>query len=150
MTTEIKKIVEETGKTETAAVTTKKEEVDINKSNTSDKSETVEELKNRMANMEFDRDFDATANEYPFARDFKEEIKAKTAKGYSVRDATVAVLNDKGKLQTAEQLREATRKGKDLGGSSATVDVTAKGEKSLSELEKDFKEAEARGEIRLT
>mgnify|MGYP001617790704 CR=1 FL=1 len=84
------------------------------------------------------------------AKDHKDEIKAKVLSGYSVEDATFAVLGKAGKLgqpKTVEIMNPA-------GGSATTQPVVSSG-KTVSQLTREEKraklmEAEASGEISMT
>lgn len=82
----------------------------------------------------------------PSAKDHKDEILEKVRGGYTVEDATYAVLGKAGKLGTPEPAYESP-----AGGSAATA-IPQGGTKSVSEMSRDEKrqalvEAEARGDI---
>ena len=99
-----------------------------------------------------ERDFhssfaDATAK-YPGANEYKDTIKDKVLSGYSVEDATVAVLASEGKLVMPEPAAEP--EPSPAGGSA--VNQPPAGEKKLDEMTLEEKreavlEAERKGEI---
>lgn len=103
---------------------------------------------------EKERDFYAGfADIYPkynAAPQYKEQIKEKVMAGYSVEDATVAVLNKEGKLTSAPPAPPPPPPPA-AGGSASTV-LPDGGTKPLTELSRDEKrnallEAEKRGDI---
>lgn len=101
----------------------------------------------------FYKDFSSQAGRYPAAAEFQDAIKEKVLAGYSVEDATVAVLNREGKL-TAPAVPPPPLPGPAAGG-SASFTPTAPGDKSVAEMTRDEKrtallEAEKRGDISLT
>lgn len=122
---------------------------------TSDNSATggseIPELKKQISDLQWTNDFNTIATKYPFAREFGDKIREKVDKGYSVEDATIAVLGKESKLKTADEIREEENKGKGLGGSAATpnLDNSANAPKTLAEHEEAFRQAEARGEIKI-
>lgn len=85
----------------------------------------------------------------PAAKDHKDDILAKVKNGYSVEDATFAVLGKAGKLgQPAQPKQEVANP---VGGSAVTQHATG-GEKPLSQLTREEKrakvlEAVERGDI---
>lgn len=99
-----------------------------------------------------ERDFyasfsDATA-QYPDANEYKDAIKDKVMAGYSVQDATVAVLAQEGKLGTAP----AVQKTENVAGGSAVNTITTTSEKKVGDMTQEEKraaliEAEARGDL---
>ena len=102
--------------------------------------------------LQGERDFFAgfadVVTTHPAAKDHKDEILAKVKNGYSIEDATFAVLGKAGKLGQPKQPVENP-----AGGSAVTH--TPSGEKPLSELSRDEKrakliEAEQRGDISMT
>ena len=103
--------------------------------------------------LQGERDFFAgfadVVTTHPAAKDHKDEILAKVKNGYSIEDATFAVLGKAGKLG---QPKPAPVENP-AGGSAVTQHPT--GEKPLSELSRDEKrakliEAEQRGDISMT
>ena len=94
-------------------------------------AKTVEaEAKAQAAEKE--RDFYAsfadTTSQYPQAKDFKDDIKAKVLAGYTVEDATVSVLAKNGKLTTSA-VREET-----VAGGSAATHLPNNPDKSIEEM----------------
>ena len=78
----------------------------------------------------------------PAAKDFKDDIKAKVLGGYSLEDATFAVLGKAGKLN---QPQVETNQGQFAGG-SATTNLPAQGmEKSAAEMTQDERRNELMG-----
>lgn len=106
----------------------------------------------KVADLEFSAAFDKLASLYPHATEYRDQIKTKVATGYSVDDAVISVLTKEKKFVTADEIRLNENRGRDLGGSTPNLDLdnAHKGEKTLAELEKDFRDAEARGEIKIS
>lgn len=77
------------------------------------------------------------------AREHKDEIKAKVLAGYSVEDATYAVLGKAGKLNNVVPVQTQV-----AGGSAATNVSTT--QKSVSEMTTDEKRAQLEKELILT
>lgn len=91
--------------------------------------------------------FSEVTTKFPTASEFKDKIKEKVmTSGYSVDDATVAVLHAEGKLSSTP-----VQQGNVTGG-SAPNQITNQGQKPLSELKSSerwdmLREAERRGDI---
>lgn len=81
---------------------------------------------------DFYSSFADTSSQYPQAKDFKDDIKAKVLAGYSVEDATVSVLAKNGKLTTSV-VKDGTV-GTSAGGSASTHLPNNGGDKSVSEM----------------
>ena len=86
------------------------------------------------------------------AKDHKDDIKAKVLAGYSIEDATFAVLGKAGKLD--QPTPPPLPKENPAGGSATTQPITGGGKK-LNELTRGEKraelvDAEARGDIAIT
>lgn len=84
----------------------------------------------------------------PQAKDHKDDILAKVKSGYTVEDATFAVLGKAGKLGTP------VVESQPIAGGSATNSLSQAGTKALGEMTRDEKraaimEAEQRGDISL-
>lgn len=77
----------------------------------------------------FNAGFSDMLGQYSAARDHKDDIKAKVMSGYSVEDATLAVLGKAGKLGGSQAPITASDVG---GGSSDTVLST--GQKGIGEM----------------
>lgn len=102
---------------------------------------------------DFYASFSDTATKFPAASEYKDKIKEKVLAGYSVEDATVAVLNAENKL-VPQAAPPPPPPGPAAGGSSDTQ-LPSSGQKSVSEMTRDEKraaliEAEKRGDISLT
>lgn len=86
----------------------------------------------------------------PAAKDFKDDIKAKVLSGYSVEDATYAVLGKAGKLNNTAPEPEPTP----AGGSAVTTPpqggARSAYEMTQEERRKALLEAQARGDISLS
>jgi len=125
---------------------------------TSLNSKLEEETKKRetteaeLADERFNGQFNQLSGIYPHAKDFREVIREKVKNGYTVDDAVVSVLKKEDKLITAEQIAAENNKGDGLGGSAETGDLSGqnKGEKTLADYEQEFKDAEARGDIKIS
>ena len=88
----------------------------------------------------------------PAAKDHKDDILAKVKSGYSVEDATFAVLGKAGKLGQSQPVVDTTNVA---GGSAAINQPITGGQKKLSEMTRDEKrtellKAEQRGDISLS
>jgi hypothetical protein len=99
---------------------------------------------------DFHKDFSTLVARYPGATDYQEKILERVNAGYTVEDATVAVLNKEGKLLPPEP----PKPGPAAGGSAPTGNLQ-KGEKSISEMTNEelraaLVEAEKRGDLGLT
>lgn len=110
------------------------------------------EAEGKVAEAQRERDFYASFSDVvadnPSAKDFKDDILSKVKSGYTVEDATFAVLGKAGKLNQPKE--ETTH----IAGGSA-VNSPTQGEKKISEMTRDEKyaaliEAEKRGDISLT
>lgn len=111
-----------------------------------------EEKDGKIANLsrenEFLGEFSDTLSKYPKASQFKDEIKEKVMKGYSVEDATISTLASKGEFASPKKVEVAAT----IGGSAAVSQLPDNGQKSPNQMSRDEKraallEAEARGEI---
>ena len=101
----------------------------------------------------FNTGFADTLATHPEAKDHKDEIKAKVLGGYSVEDATFAVLGKAGKL--AQPTPPPPLPPENPAGGSAVNQPITGGEKKIGELTRDEKrsellKAEARGDISIT
>jgi predicted ATP-grasp superfamily ATP-dependent carboligase len=104
----------------------------------------------KAAEVQFEADFNATTSIYPLAADFKDQIKEKTKLGLTAEDATILILKKENKLLTRDEINASENRGEGLGGSSVTIRSSGQkkdGKKSLADLEQEFKDAEAKGEI---
>ena len=113
----------------------------------------LEEQLAKAQSLEKERDFlnsfgDQLAK-YPDASGFKDKIKEKVLKGYSVEDATMSTLVAEGKYTPPKEPKPSLDT---FGGGSATTQHQMGGEKQLHELSRDEKRAklvelETRGDI---
>lgn len=113
--------------------------------------EEAQKALNLQKEVEFLNSFGDQLSKHPEASQFREAIKEKVLKGYSVEDATVATLASQGKFT---QRAEVTIDNVAGGSASVTQPVTG-GQKQISEMTRDEKrakllEAEQRGEIYLS
>lgn len=107
-----------------------------------------QEAKTTEATIERDfyKGFSASTAKYPAATEFQDEILGKVKAGYSVEDATISVLNGKGKLMPQAVERQP------VAGGSAATNIVSGGNKSAHEMSREEKraaliEAEQRGDI---
>jgi len=115
----------------------------------------MSEASKRIAELEFENRFKDQVAIYPSAKDFRDKIKEQVSRGLSVEEATILVLGQNKKLQTAEEIRKTEYGGSALGGSVHTPPDISGNKKPLDQWTKEEKEAELRrleeaGEIRLT
>lgn len=111
----------------------------------------LEEYTSKTKELERERDFFSSFSDVvstnPAAKDHKDDILAKVKSGYSVEDATYAVLGKLGKLGQTQPAVESP-----VGGSAAVNQPITGAQKSVSELSREEKrnalvEAEKRGDI---
>lgn len=114
------------------------------------KTEAETKAQNAEKEVSFYKDFSGSISKYPAANEFQDAIKEKVMSGYTMEDATVAVLNREGKLQpqTAPIQRQSP-----AGGSASNA--LSGGAKSQTEMTRDerrqaIRDAEARGDISLS
>ena len=110
----------------------------------------LEEEQQKVASLEKERDFLSSfgdqVTKHPDAVPFRDKIKERVLKGYSVEDATVSVLNGEGKLFKKEAPPE------NPAGGSAPVPPQLNVDKKVSEMTREEKrnalvEAEKRGDL---
>lgn len=111
-----------------------------------EKAETRADAAEKKA--EFLESFAGVAAKFPNASEYREAIQEKVLSGYSVEDATVAVLNTEGKLLPQDQTTEAESA---LGGSASMPPLGGE-QKSTNDMTLDEKraklmEADQRGEL---
>jgi hypothetical protein len=111
------------------------------------------EAEAKLAIMEketnFLNSFSDSIAKYPSAPEFKDKIKEKVMAGYSVEDATVAILHAEGKLTNPPPPRE------NVAGGSAPNQIISSTPKSVKEMTSNerwdaLREAEKRGDLGLT
>ena len=114
----------------------------------------VEEESAKSANLqkevEFLNSFGDQLSKYPDAVSFKDQIKEKVLKGYSVEDATVSTLASQGKLNSKQE--QDVQIDNIVGGSAAVNQPITGGQKTVTELSREEKraklfEAEKRGDL---
>jgi len=104
---------------------------------------------------EFLNEFGNVLVKYPAASEFKDAIKEKVLKGYSIEDATVATLSAEGKLTPSEPSPAVEpKKENPAGGSAPTNPPASGGDKKLEDMSTPEKrallvEAQDRGELSL-
>lgn len=81
---------------------------------------------------DFYKDFSSTSSKFPNAHEYQDAIKEKVMSGYSVEDATVAVLNKEGKL--GGQVPVPAPTFAPIAGGSATNAFQDGGQKSPQEM----------------
>lgn len=112
--------------------------------------EALEAASTEKAALEKERDFFATfsdtATKFPGASEYKDAIKEKVLAGYSVEDATVAVLNAEGKLTPQVEVAPEPAPTQAAGGSAPTA-LPSSGTKVLGEMTRDEKRAEVEAAI---
>ena len=102
--------------------------------------------------VEFLNSFGDQLSKYPDASSFKDKIKEKVLKGYSVEDATISTLASEGKLSPKEPVVDTSNVA---GGSAAVNQPITGGQRKFSEMSREEKrskllEAEQRGDISLS
>ena len=100
--------------------------------------------------VEFLNSFGDQLSKHPDASPFRDKIKEKVLKGYSIEDATVSTLSSEGKLSPKE-----VRIDNVAGGSAAVNQPITGVQKTVSEMSRDEKrakllEAEQRGDLSLS
>ena len=111
---------------------------------------------NKNTELQRERDFFSgfadVVSTNPAAKDHKDDILAKVKNGYSVEDATFAVLGKAGKLGQPQPIVDTTNV---VGGSASVNQPMSGAQKKVSEMTRDelrsaLLEAEKRGEISLS
>lgn len=96
----------------------------------------------------FAEGFVDVVTEFAAAKDHKTDIEAKVMAGYSVKDATYAVLGAAGKLGAPKVDRQP------VAGGSANTNITVQADKSIESMTRDEKraalvEAQRKGDLGL-
>ena len=94
-----------------------------------------EQLGTVSKERDFFKDFSGNVAKYPGASEYQDAIKDKVMSGYTVEDATVAVLAKEGKFTPTPA--PVAPKENPAGGSAITN--TGSGDKSLSEMSREEK-----------
>jgi len=100
--------------------------------------------------VEFLNSFGDQLSKHPDASPFRDKIKEKVLKGYSIEDATISTLASEGKLSPKEVQIDNV-----AGGSAAVNQPITGSQKTVSEMSRDEKrakllEAEQRGDLSLS
>ncbi len=137
-----KRITDLSGKVKTASEERDAEKAAREKAET-EKAEVARE-------RDFYQGFSDVVSENPQAKDHKDDILAKVKSGYTVADATYAVLGPLGKIPAPKVETQSI-----AGGSAVTTPPQGGATKAVSEMTRDEKraalvEAEGRGDIALT
>lgn len=111
--------------------------------------EKLSENENLVKERDFLNSFGDQIGKHPEAAQFKDQIKERVLKGYSIEDATSAVLVAEGKYNPPQGPPPSIE---NIAGGSAPTLHQAGGEKSVSQLSREEKraklmEAEQRGDI---
>ena len=95
----------------------------------------------------FYKDFNGMVSKYPQAAELQDKIREKVMGGYTVQDATAAVLVNEGRFQAPQAPRENP-----AGGSSVNQPPKVKSMSEMSQAERleALKEAERAGQIWLS
>jgi hypothetical protein len=96
-----------------------------------------EQLATISKERDFFKDFSGNIAKYPQATEYQDAIKDKVMSGYTVEDATVAVLAKEGKLTM--EVPPLAPKDNPAGGSAITN--IGGGEKSISEMSQEERRA---------
>lgn len=132
------------------------EKVKLTSEERDEKEKLLKESSEKIAGLEKERDFFSSfgdsVSKYPQASAFKDAIKEKVLHGYTVEDATIAVLAKEGKLTGESSTNVAPVKRENPAGGSAINQPMSGGQKPLSEMTREEKraalmEAEARGDL---
>lgn len=114
-------------------------------------------LANAEKEIAFFSSFSDSLTKYPNASEYKDAIKEKVLGGYSVEDATVAVLAREGKLSTAApQTYTPPTTSSPAGGSSVNSPMSGGSiNKPIRDMSKDemrqaLRDAEGRGDISMS
>lgn len=106
-----------------------------------------------LKDVDFFKNFNATASQYQGALEYQDRIKEKVDLGYNMEDAMISVLAKEGKLNPQNAQTPPPPKESPAGG-SATTTITNSGDKTIGELTREEKraklmEAESKGDLTL-
>ena len=122
-------------------------------------SKQLEEAKAQLADKEKESEFFTSFTEsvaqYPDAKEFQADIKAKVLAGYTVEDATISTLAKAGRLTTAVQQQQAQpviERTSPVGGSATNTLVGNKSVADMTQAERlqELREAEKRGDLSMS
>ena len=107
---------------------------------------------NLQKEVEFLNSFGDQLSKHPEASSYKDKIKEKVLKGYSVEDATISTLASEGKLTASQPTVQIDNVA---GGSASVNQPVTGGQKTVAQMNRDEKrqallDAEGRGEISLS
>ena len=113
-------------------------------------TEALAQSANLQKEVEFLNSFGDQLSKHPEASPFRDKIKEKVLKGYSIEDATISTLASEGKLIPKEVQIDNV-----AGGSAAVNQPATGGQKTIPQMSRDEKrnalvEAEQRGDISLS
>jgi len=106
----------------------------------------------KIADLQFENDFNKVTNKYPNAPELKDKIKEKVDAGIPIEDASVIVLNAEGKLITREEMIAAEAAHNSIGGSMDTQPPRGSKrpeEMTTEELRNELIKEEAKGTFKL-
>jgi hypothetical protein len=115
-------------------------------------SKARQELEARLAGVEkettFLNSFSDTITKFPQAGEYRDKIKEKVLGGYSMEDATIAILHAEGKLNSAPKVERM----ENVTGGSAPNQITnnapvSPGQMTQAQRFEALREAEKRGEL---
>lgn len=127
------------------------EKVRLTSEERDEKNKLLQERDKKIVELErensFNNGFVDMLSAHPMAKDHKDEIKQKVLSGYSVEDATFAVLGKANQLGQPQPIVDSP-----IGGSAAINPPVTGGEKPFKDMTREEKrnkllEAEARGEL---
>ncbi len=117
------------------------EKVRLTASERDEQSKLAKEATDQKAELQRERDFYAgfadIVSTQPAAKDYREPILSKVKSGYSVEDATFAVLGKEGKLNQIAPVRNVDNPA----GGSAINQLPQSGSKPIKDMNKDEKRA---------
>jgi len=111
------------------------EKVELTSKDRDEKDALIKERDDKIAYLEKEKEFSDSFSDvlekYPNAKTFKDAIKERVDKGYSVEDATFAVLGKEGKLGVREMDVDTP------AGGSADTSISTDTEKPVSDMTQD-------------
>lgn len=132
------------------------EKVELTSKERDELQNSIEERDNKIADLErnnsFNEGFADVLGAHPAARDHRDAIKEKVMGGYSVEDATYAVLGKAGQLGTPDTETtklESTTNEAAAGGSADTV-INQGGDKPVGEMTQEERRAKLSEELMFT
>lgn len=132
------------------------EKVKLTSEERDEKDRLLKEQETKTSELQKERDFYAGFSDVvsanPMAKDHKDDILAKVKSGYTVEDATFAVLGKAGKLGQQKTIESAPISKENPAGGSAPNQPMTGGAKPVDQMSREEKraaliEAEARGDL---